>query len=275
LLSFTDDRVGHLIDMAEALVRQVIRIDQCTLIRNPEVVELLADYRIDRMSCGARYLLVPNQDLDDAIHRFGRHLLTGVPASDRRWHANLYRHIVELASRSDFANLKYARQEVQAIIKYMEDKDTSTANKAGTTFMRWHCDNSKQSDFDINTILARLYETDAKLLLIDNILNSRTLLSKNAQRIADLLGRAETAFRRSSGIWWHGYGNMMLTEAVLASYTTDYEQNYGILLRARDIFRRTNDLMRANMVSDIIEPGLKFLEVGLNESKMRLLLFGE
>jgi hypothetical protein len=165
-------------------------------------------------------------------------------------HAHFFHRLRDELSESDPAKLhKHAAQVRKDITSIINTRD---ANKRDPMFQAFDADLPMQANYDANTVIARLYECDAKLLILHSLSCGGRMTDDCFQQVTELLNRAEHAFDACEYKWWHGYGNFIVTLAVF-----DYAQGRLDAFRARmqealPIFRDTNDLWRMAEVAEIL-----------------------
>jgi hypothetical protein len=167
----------------------------------------------------------------------------------------------------------FAAKVLERSINHICQSDIARTNQHSVIFVK--SDNSKKPDFDANTTVARLQELRAILLLADGLSFKDELTTATARQVRRSLAHAYVAFRRSSGIWWHGYGNFLVTASVFSHSQGKYDEFTERLTRASKIFHRTNDLSRKETIERIIQDTQNPVSPRLDKRQIGALLFGE
>jgi hypothetical protein len=261
--------------MADSLVSEVIGVDSKKYSLDPnfteevgrEITELIAHYKFDRMSCGARNQLPQGRNIDMEISK----LITNMP--ERLRHAELHRQIAPTWESTDSQSLSIAITQIDRSIEKLSAMNVDRENRSSILFSI--SDQARRADFDINTTIARLYDLKATLLLADSLLLEGRLTKKVERQVRQSLAQSYVAFRRGSEIWWHGYGNFLVTAALLAYAQKRFDIFTRRLTSAANLLYRTNDLSRRDTVQRILEARRNSVFLHLDRKQLGALLFGE
>jgi hypothetical protein len=276
---WSDERSASLIRIADELIREVVELDPKDYSRDPyyetgvgtEIAELLAYCKFDRLACASRYPLPQTLNIDADLTRLIRYRGSKrIPEANR--HAELHRNLAWVSPISD--DLTSAATEADRAIQDIWSMDIRSENQKSIIFSTCR-DDMKRLDYDLNTVVARLFGFKAACLLADSLCVKDKVEGKAKWQIRDLLARAYGAFRRGRGIWWHGYANFMVTAAVFSHSQGNFDQFDQRLRYAARILERTNDLLRRDALISAMTVRRNSLPARLDRQHIACLLFEE